>query len=421
MLNGYTIVFAATLVPAGRFADKVGRKRMFVAGLVTFIAASLLCALAPSIEVLIAARALQAMGGGMMIPAAMSILLATVPVAARARALGTWSAIGALGATVGPVLGGLLVQASWRWVFWINIPIGLLAVALAFRVLPESRDERTQDRPDLLGAALLATGVGLIALALVKAPGWGWGSARFMGALVLASACIAAMLARCAHHPAPVIELALLGSRTFNATLAASVLFYAGFDAFTLASVEFLTAVWHYSALRAGLTLAPGALVVVPVARQLTPRVIALLGGAGRVVLLGCLTYLISQALWIAFIQPQPDYLTFFLPIQLIAGVGVGLTIPSLIAAGSAAVPPARFGTGSGILNMARQIGTVLGVAGLVAILAQLDDSDAIATFRESVELVGAFTIAVALTASLTLTRRTSSAPAAADAAAERA
>ena len=140
VLNGYTIVFAAVLVPAGRWADRIGRRRMFVAGLVAFSLGSVLCALAPGVALLIAARVIQAVGAGMMVPASLSLLLAVVPPAARPKALGTWSALGALGAALGPVIGGTLVQVNWRLVFWINVPVGLAAVILAVRAVPESRD-----------------------------------------------------------------------------------------------------------------------------------------------------------------------------------------------------------------------------------------------------------------------------------------
>lgn len=406
VLNGYTIVFAAVLVPAGRWADRVGRRRLFVAGLVAFSFGSLLCGLAPGVPELIGARVIQAVGAGLMVPASLSLLLAAVPAASRARAIGTWSALGALGAALGPVIGGSLVQISWRWVFWINLPVGLAAVLLASRVIPESKDERVQGRPDLLGAGLLAAAVGLIALALVEAPDWGWGSARVAGLLIAAVACGAAMVARSRRHPSPVIELSLLRSRTFSGTFAASILYYAGFGAFVLNSVEFLTGEWRYSAVRAGLAIGPGPLMVLPFARLVAPRLATRLGGAGRVAVLGCAVNAGAQLLWLALIQSDPAYLTRLLPVQLIGGAGVGLTIPSLLSAGSTSLPPDRFGTGSGVLNMARQVGTVLGVAGLVAILARLGSADPITIYRQGTELIIAFFVAAGVVAAGLLTGR---------------
>ena len=151
VLNGYTIVFAAVLVPAGRWADRIGRRRLFVAGLAGFTAGSVLCGLAPGVGALIAARVVQAAGAGAMVPASLSLLLAAVPAPARPKAIGTWSALGALGAALGPVIGGALVQVDWRWVFWINVPVGLAAMVLAVRVVPESRDPAVSGRPDVVG------------------------------------------------------------------------------------------------------------------------------------------------------------------------------------------------------------------------------------------------------------------------------
>jgi EmrB/QacA subfamily drug resistance transporter len=403
VLNAYTIVFAAVLVPAGRWADRIGRRRMFVAGLIGFTVGSALCALSPGVPELIAARIIQAAGAGLMVPASLSLLLANVPPSGRAKAIGTWSALGALGAALGPVIGGSLVQLSWRWVFWINIPVGVLAVLLAARVIPESKDQHTRGRPDLVGAALLAAAVGFVAFALVKAPTWGWGSARFIELIAASVVCGAIMTWRSHRHHSPVIELGLLRSRTFSGTFAASILYYAAFGAFVLNSVEFLTGVWHYSAIRAGLAIGPGPLMVLPFARAVAPRLATRLGSPGRVAAIGCLVNAGAMALWLTQIQAQPAYLTHLLPAQLLGGAGVGLTIPSLLGAGSLSLTPDRFGTGSGILNMARQVGTVLGVAALVAILAHVSP-DPITTFRHAVVLVIAFFAAAGLVTAILLT-----------------
>ncbi len=412
VLNAYTIVFAAVLVPAGRWADRVGRRRLFVAGLAVFGAGSLLCGLAPGVAALIAARVIQAAGAGLMVPASLSLLLAAVPAQGRARAIGTWSAIGALGAALGPVIGGVLVQFNWRWVFWINLPVALLAVLLARRVVPESKDEHAAGRPDIAGAVLLAAAVGLVALALVKAPGWGWSSAGFLGLLLASLACGTALVVRSHRHHSPVIELGLLRSRTFSGAFAASILYYAAFGAFVLNTVEFLTGEWHYSAVRAGLAIAPGPLMVLPFARMVAPRLAARLGGPGRVAVIGCVVNAGSQLLWLTQIQAQPAYLTHLLPAQLLGGAGVGLAIPSLLGAGSASLAPARFGTGSGILNMARQVGTVLGVASLVAILSHVVPGDPLAAYRHGLVLIIAFFAAAGVVSAGLLIARPRPAPA---------
>jgi EmrB/QacA subfamily drug resistance transporter len=406
VLNGYSILFAAVLVPAGRWADRIGRRRMFVAGLVVFTVGSILSGVSIDVAMLISSRLVQAVGAGMMVPASLSLLLAAVPGHARAQAIGTWSAIGALGAALGPVIGGFLVELSWRWVFWINIPVGVVTVILAFKVLPESRDESANSRPDMLGAVLVAVAAGSLALALVKAPSWGWASKDFFGLLVVTIVSSVGVVVRSARHDAPVVDLKLLESRSFNGAILASIAYYAGFGAFLLGMVEFLTGVWHFSAIEAGLAIAPGPLMVLPFARVVAPRLTAKLGGAGRVAVIGCFVGVAAQSLWLTQMQVHAAYATHLLPVQLLGGAGVGLTIPSLIGAGTASIPPARFGTGSGVLNMARQIGTVLGVAGLIAILTGLNVGDPIVAFRHGTELVIGFFALAGLTSAALLSRR---------------
>ena len=275
-----------------------------------------------------------------MVPASLSLLLASVPAKARSSAIGAWSAVGALGAALGPVVGGSLVQLNWRWVFWINLPVGLAAIALTARVVPESKDDRITGRPDVAGAGLLAAAVGLVAFALVKAPQWGWGSAAFLGTMAAAVLSGAAMVVRSRAHHSPVIELGLLREKTFSGAFGASILYYAAFGAFVLNSVEFLTGIWHYSAVRAGLAIGPGPLMVLPFASLVAPRLAAKLGGPGRVAVIGCLVNAGGMLLWFTQLQADPAYLTHLLPSQLLGGAGVGLAIPSLLGAGSAALPP---------------------------------------------------------------------------------
>jgi EmrB/QacA subfamily drug resistance transporter len=410
VLNGYTIVFAAVLVPAGRWADRVGRRRVFSGGLAVFVVGSMLCGLAPGVGALIAARVIQAVGAGLMVPASLSLLLSAVPAERRPRAIGTWSAVGALGAALGPVIGGALVTFSWRWVFWINLPVGLVALALSSRVIPDSRDTAASHRPDVLGAGLLAGSVGLLALALVKAPDWGWGSADFLGLLLGSVAGLVAVWWRSGHHRAPVIELELLSLRSFSGAFVASLFYYAAFGAWLLALVEFLTGVWHYSAVRAGLAIAPGPLTVLPFARIVAPRLAARLRAPGRVAAVGVLCNVASQAYWFTHLSSQADYVTHLLPAQLMGGAGVGLVIPSLLGAGTAALPAARFGAGSGVLNMARQIGTVVGVAALIAVLGPASH-DPVASFRHATVLVGAFFVAAFAVAAWRLGNRPAAVP----------
>jgi EmrB/QacA subfamily drug resistance transporter len=399
VLNAYTIVFAAVMVPAGRWADRVGRRLTFSVGLAAFTLGSALCAVAPGVGPLVAARVIQAVGAGMMVPTSLSLLLAIVPAEGRAKAIGTWAAVGAMAAALGPVIGGLLVQASWRWVFWVNVPVGIVALLAVRRVLPESRDPLAGHRPDVIGAALVAVGVGAIALGLVEAPDWGWASARVLSLYAAALLAVALVAWRSSRHPSPVVELSMLRVRSFSGAFSASVLYYAGFSAWLLNLVEFLTGPWHYSAIRAGLAIAPGPLFVLPFARIVAPRLAARVGGAGRVAVIGALINVGSQTLWLTTLSGSPSYAIRLLPVQVLGGIGVGLTIPSLLGAGTMSLPAARFGAGSGVLNMARQLGAVIGVAGLVGILAT-KTADPLNGFRYGAALaVGFFALAAVVAA----------------------
>jgi EmrB/QacA subfamily drug resistance transporter len=401
VLNAYTIVFAAVMVPAGRWADLVGRRLMFTLGLAAFTVGSALCAVAPGVGPLVAARVIQAVGAGMMVPTSLSLLLAIVPVAGRAKAIGTWAAVGAMAAALGPVIGGLLVQASWRWVFWVNVPVGIVALLMVRRVLPESRDPLAEHRPDVIGATLVAVGVGAIALGLVEGPDWGWASVRVLGLYAAAVIAVAVVAMRATRHPSPVLEMSMLRVRSFSGAFGASTLYYAGFGAWLLNLVEFLTGPWHYSAIRAGLAIAPGPLCVLPFARLVAPRLAGRIGGAGRVAVLGCLVNAGSQTLWLLNLTGNPSYATRLLPVQVLGGIGVGLTIPSLLGAGTMSLPASRFGAGSGVLNMARQLGAVIGVAGLVAILATRT-ADPLDVFRYGAALaIGFFALAAVVSAVL--------------------
>ena len=396
VLNAYTVVFAAVMVPAGRYADRLGRRRLFVLGLAVFTAGSAACALAPGVGLLVAARVAQAAGAGLMVPTSLSLLLAVVPAAGRAKAIGTWAAIGGTAAAFGPVVGGLLVQVDWRLVFWVNVPVGVGAVLLGARVLPESRDEDPGPPPDVLGAVLLAASVGLLALGLVQGPDWGWATAGTAGALVVAVVLALALVRRSRTHPAPVLAPALLRSPALRGASIASLAYYLGFGAFLLNTVQFLTGVWDYSAVRAGLAIAPGPLMVLPFARAVAPRLAPRLGPA-RVAALGCLLGVASQLLLRLLLQAEPAYATRLLPVQLIGGAGVGLVIPSLIGAGTATLSPGEFGAGSGVLNTARQVGLVLGVAALVAVLTGASGGPVAVTGAGALMTAGAFAVAALL------------------------
>ena len=397
VLSGYAIVTAALLVPAGRIADLLGRKRLFVAGLVTFVFASALCAAAPGAGWLIAARVLQAAGGAILMPASLALVLAEFPPKQRALAVAVWSATGAIAAAAGPPIGALLVQASWRWVFLVNLPVGLVTVALAARVLSESRDPEARLVPDLLSAVLIAFASSALMLAIVQGQSWGWTSGRIVGLLASSVVLTAAFLYRSTRHVSPVLELGLFRSRAFSAANIASILFFAAFGAMLLSNVLFLTRVWHEDIIRAGLQISPG---------PITAAVFAVPGSilAGRfgqrvIAAVGALLFACGGAWWLTHVGLQPHYATAFLPGMLAGGAGVGFVIPTLASAVAGSLPPARFATGSAVYGMTRQFGIALGVAVLIAVLSGADKSGALASFRNGWEVMMAAAIASSIAA----------------------
>src|SRR3954471_3788655 len=381
ILNAYAIVFAALLVPAGRSADRLGRRRSFLAGLALFTFASALSAAAPSVELLVAARVLQAVGAAAVFPTSLALVLPEFPADERRTAVAVWAAVGGVAAAAGPPVGGLLVQGGWQLVFLVNVPIGIALFFVAARVLREQREDAGAPRPDLLGALLLTAAIGTLTLGIVKAPAWGWGSARVIALLVAAVVIGAAFWARSKRHPTPVVEPQLLRHRTFALANAAGFLFFMAFGAMLLSSVLFLTGVWHESVLRAGLQIAPGptmAAIFAVVAGRLGPRYGERLLGA-----LGGLLFAAGGAWWITRVGAQPSYAAEFLPGMLIGGAGVGLVIPSMFSAATSTLPPERFATGTAVTSMSRQIGIALGVAVLVAILGTASPGDAVERFAD--------------------------------------
>ncbi|MCW2495086.1 MFS transporter [Jatrophihabitans sp.] len=368
VLNAYAIFYAALLVPLGRLADKVGRKQMFLLGMGLFTAASVACAAAPGLWWLVAFRVLQAAGAAALTPTSLGLLLAAVPAEKRLAYVRIWSAVAGIAAAAGPVLGGLLVTASWRWVFLVNLPVGIVAIIAARRIVPDSRDSAVTKVPDAVGAGLLTLGVGALALAIVKGGGWGWGSADTVVAFVAAVALLAGFVWRAEHHPVPVVEPDLYRVRTFAAANLAMITFSIGFAAYLLMMVLWMQNVWHWSTITTGLAVAPGPAMVPGVAliaQRLSRRL-----PAGVLAALGCLAFAGGVALTLSVIGPHSSsYASESLPGQLLVGIGVGLALPTLLSSATVDLPPHRTSTGSGVINMTRQLGFVLGVSVAVAIL----------------------------------------------------
>jgi EmrB/QacA subfamily drug resistance transporter len=380
VLNGYAIALAALLVPAGRWADRTGRKRGFLGGLALFSIASAACAVAPSVAVLIAARVLQAVGAALMIPTSLGLLLPEYPPEKRGAAVGIWAAVGGVAAAAGPPVGGLLVQAGWRWVFIVNVPIGLAALVAAKRLLREVREEAGV-RPDILGAGLFTAGIGALTLAIVKGHDWGWGSAQVVALFVAAAVLVLGVALRSARHPAPLIEPVIVRTRAIAFANLGALLFFSAFGALLLGSVLFLTSVWHESVLRAGLQIAPGPAMAATFA--FPGGLFGQRFGQRYVGAAGALLFACGGLWWRTHMSVTPDYATQFLPAQLLGGAGVGLVLPTLSAAATGPLPAERFATGTAVLTMSRQLGSALGVAILIAIIGHPSPGGALSAFGD--------------------------------------
>lgn len=367
VLTSYAVVFASLLVPMGRLADRAGRKRVFVLGTSVFVAASVACGLAPSVWWLVAFRVVQAGGAAAMTPAGLGLLLAVASPERRAATARLWATTGALAAALGPALGGGLVQWSWQWSFWINLPLGLVLIVGAVRLVPDVAPDHESPVPDVVGAVLLTLGIGALVLGIVQGHEWGWTSTSVLAALGCAVLVLALFARRVRTHPEPIITPELLAVPAFRIANLATLVFNVAFGAALLGSILYLQQVWQYGALRTGLAIAVGPMMV-PLTSVLAHRLLPA-ARPGRMIAVGSVLFG-AAALWqAALASTTPAYLAHFLPPWLLAGVGVGLAMPNLVSAATASLPPALSSTGGGVVTMARQVGLALGVALLVALL----------------------------------------------------
>jgi EmrB/QacA subfamily drug resistance transporter len=365
VLDGYFVVIAALLVPAGGLADRFGHRRIFLLGVTGFTAASLLCAAAPSLPLLIAFRVVQGIAAALIAPASLAIVLDSFPAERRSAGVGLWGAAAAAAAAVGPTLGGALVElADWRLVFLVNLPLGAAIVLAGRSRLPKPKilDSRL---PDLPGAAMLALSLAIVTLAIVEGNDWGWGSAATLGCFAAAAILLGVVVARSRSHPRPIVEPALFAHRSFAIGNLGTLLFAAAFFSLILGNVLFLTSIWGYTVFHAGLATLPGpalSTVVAGPAGRLADRF-----GHRAVIVPGAL-FFAAGVMVLRSAGAEPDYLGVWLPGACLTGIGIGLAFPTLGAASVRDVPIDRFATASAVNAAFRQVGAVLGTAILVAI-----------------------------------------------------
>ena len=366
IVTGYALTFAALLLVGGKVADAYGRRRIFVLGIVVFTIASLACGLATSSEMLIGARVLQGAGAALMNPATLSIIAATFPPAQRGAAIGIWAGVSALALAIGPLIGGLLTEhLSWHWIFFVNIPVGILGIAASYLFIDESRDE-THERLDLPGLA--TSGVGLFALTygLIEANSYGWTSARIVGSFVIAAVALTAFVLLERHQRAPMLQLDLFRNRTYTgANVVMLLVALAMFGVFFFVSL-YMQNILGYSAVQAGAAFLPMTVLIIlaaPIAGRTSDRF-----GSRGLVTVGMLLIAL-QLLLFSRLGEDSTYWQL-LPALMIGGVGMALTMTPTAAAATRAVPVDKAGVGSAVLNSARQVGGTLGIAVMGAIVA---------------------------------------------------
>ncbi|MDR3414655.1 MAG: MFS transporter [Nevskia sp.] len=357
VIDAYTIVLASFLMLGGSTADRFGRRRVFRAGMALFTLGSLLCSLAPGVGWLVAARVVQALGGSMMNPVAMSIIVHTFSEPrARARAIGVWGAVAGASMALGPLAGGVLTQElGWHAIFWINVPIGALALWLTARYVPESRAPRPR-RPDPVGQALLLTGLAAFACAVIES---GRGAVVAGGAALLAALAFAGLVAYERRRHEPLLDLRFFRSLPFSAATVIAVCMFAALGGFLFLNSLYLQEVRGLSAFRSGLSVLPAALAVMIVS-PLSGRLVGTHGARPSLLVSGGMLTL--SALLLAQLQAQTP-LAVLLPVYALFGIGFGMVNAPVTFAAVSGMPRAQAGLASAVASTSRQIGVSVGVA----------------------------------------------------------
>ena len=382
VVAGYALTFAAFMLTGGKLADYVGRRLIFMSGLVVFTGASLACGLAPSGGFLIGARVVQGLGGALMNPATLSIITATFPPRERGKAIGIWAGVSAMALAIGPLVGGLLTEhVNWNWIFFINVPVGLAGLLTAPLLIDESRDTSHEQRLDVPGLA--SSGIGLFALtfAFIEANSYGWTSWQILGAFGVAAIALITFVLLERHQRIPMLDLSLFRNRTFGGANA-SMLFVglAMFGTFFYVSL-YMQQVLRYSPVETGASFLPMTLLIILIA----PRAGALTDKIGSRWLVGFGMTLLAVMLFYYSQLGANESFWAILPGLLIGGIGMGSTMTPLTAAAMSAVAVDKAGVGSAVLNSARQVGGSLGIAVMGAIVASA--SDFLTGFHDSLKV----------------------------------
>jgi EmrB/QacA subfamily drug resistance transporter len=365
-VGAYTVVLASLLMFSGSMADRLGRKRIFVTGLTLFSVASLLCSLAPSIELLVVFRVLQAVGGSMMNPVAMSIITNTfTDPRERAQAVGVWGAVFGISMALGPIVGGTLVSSvGWRAIFLINIPVGLAAIILTLRLVPESRAPRPR-RFDPVGQALVIVLLAALTFGIIEVPSLGWSSPVILTALSASAAALVALLLYEPRREDPLVDLRFFRSIPFASSITISVAAFAAFGGFLFLNTLYLQEVRDLSPLQAGLATLPLAVMTVVVS-PLSGRIVGRRGPRLPLLISGVCS--VTACAMLTDIDAQTPF-AWLLAAYVVFGVGFGFVNPPITNAAVSGMPRAQAGVASGLATTSRQLGQTLGVAVVGAIV----------------------------------------------------
>ncbi len=378
IVNAYTLFFGGFLLLGGRAGDLAGRKKIFLAGVVLFTSASLLCALAQGATWLIMTRGLQGLGAALVSPAALSIVTATFQEGAeRTKALGVWAAIAVGGGAVGLLLGGILVDVlSWPWIFFVNVPVGIVAFLLSLRFVPESRDEHAHKSFDLAGAVTVTGGLIALVYGIVRSAESGWGSGEVLGILALAAVLLVGFVVIEYRSAEPLVRLSIFSVRTVRGANVAMLVVACGLFAMFFFNTLFVQRVLGYSALEAGLAFLPftaGIIIGSVASQQLIPRF-----GAREVPVIGLVVAVVGMLFFLR-LSPESTYVADILPGVMLASIGMGLTFVPVTLIATSGVPVNDAGLASGLFNTSQQIGGALGLA-LLSTFAASKTADVLAT-----------------------------------------
>jgi len=401
IMSGYNVTIGALLLASGRLADSHGRKRMFIPGVGIFLIGSMLSAIAPTLGLLIVARVIQAVGGSIVAPTALAVVLPDWPAHRRSMVIGLTGATGALGAVAGPALGSILIDLySWRAIFWINVPICLLVLVLSPKLLRESKNPQATGRIDYVGVIIGTAAIAFIMLSIVESEQWGLTDVRVVALFIAGMGLVPVLLRRSATHPEPLLELKLFSFRSFASTSMGVAFYSLAFTSGFLTNSLLLQQLWDIPIAEVGRALAVAPVlsaVVSPLSGRLADRI-----GHRWILAGGSLALALSYVLYALALGEEPQVWTRFVPISVLGGLGVGATIATWASAGLSDIPPSRFGTANATVRTVQQVCYALGISILITILGSTGGSTNLGGYRWAWVYIAAMYTAAAITVAVT-------------------